>query len=1013
MTQKSKQILLVLACFVVCFSGILGPVFEEQPMNTLYPEESGEEKLTLGCRVRASPPATYRWKVNGTEIDLEGNGRYSLVGGNLVIKHPVRSRDPGSYQCLATNPIGTVISKEAFLRFGYLSQFPTEERDAMRVTEGMGVVLPCNPPPHYPGSSYRWFFNDIPNFLTPSNRLFISQVTGNLYIARTWVNDTGGHSCYLTSQIDYATTSVFSKPIPLAVQPVGDARQYSPNIKVKFPSEIYVLSGQMVNLECFALGNPEPTLQWRRLDGTMPFKASGTLTEPVLHLPDVQFEDEGTYECLAENSRGKDSVQGRIIVHAQPEWLRIISDEEADIGSDLEWSCAAAGKPRPACRWLRNGLPLTSKVPLEINNCALKILRLVLIDSGIYQCVAGNKHGTIYANAELKVQAFAPEFQSNPVRRLIPAARGGEVMIECRPRSAPKPTVFWSKGGEGVPSRPPIPELCSHRVSIALDGTLRVRNVSRSDEGRYTCFTENFLGKANSTGTVSIREATKITLAPANADVNLNENITLQCHASHDPTMDLTFTWSVDGSPIDFDRMGQHYRRAVAREAIGDLTITHAELRHAGTYMCTAQTVVDSTSAHATLVVRGPPGPAGGVVVKKVNDSSVLLSWSRGSDNHSPIGSYNIQARALLSQEWRNVRTGGCWDLFPTGKGCDTNAILYLYCTSTPERLSHTVRPVNTPTVAPSSIAGGGGDRHEVAVTWTPVQREYQNGPGFGYVISLRRQGTEQWVTARVAGAESTQYVYRNDTIGPYTPFEVKVKPFNSEGQGPFSQVAIVHSAEEEPSVVPSRVSATSLSSTEMKLSWEAVEQVTRNGILLGYEIRYWRENDNEAAADRVRTLGLETTARVSGLRPHTLYHVEVRAYNSAGTGPPGPSTVITTKKAPPSQPPGKVSWKSIGSWIRIKWDHVKALENESAVAGYKVRLVSVRLVETSKNSVQLPMAEDMSYLVEIRASGEGGDGTPTKVRISKHSELATVYLVNSTSLLLNHLLVVHPQVPA
>lgn len=37
-----------------------GPVFEEQPLGLLFPEESTEEKVTLACRARASPPATYR-----------------------------------------------------------------------------------------------------------------------------------------------------------------------------------------------------------------------------------------------------------------------------------------------------------------------------------------------------------------------------------------------------------------------------------------------------------------------------------------------------------------------------------------------------------------------------------------------------------------------------------------------------------------------------------------------------------------------------------------------------------------------------------------------------------------------------------------------------------------------------------------------------------------------------------------------------------------------------------------
>lgn len=65
----------------------------------------------------------------------------------------------------------------------------------------------------------------------------------------------------------------------------------------------------------------------------------------------------------------------------------------------------------------------------------------------------------------------------------------------------------------------------------------------------------------------------------------------------------------------------------------------------------------------------------------------------------------------------------------------------------------------------------------------------------------------------------------------------------------------------------------------------------------VGPQIRYWRQHEREAAADRVRTAGLETTARVTGLRPSTRYHVAVLAYNSAGTGPASPRTTVTTRK--------------------------------------------------------------------------------------------------------------------
>jgi hypothetical protein len=37
-----------------------GPIFEEQPINTIYPEESLEGKVSLNCRARASPFPVYK-----------------------------------------------------------------------------------------------------------------------------------------------------------------------------------------------------------------------------------------------------------------------------------------------------------------------------------------------------------------------------------------------------------------------------------------------------------------------------------------------------------------------------------------------------------------------------------------------------------------------------------------------------------------------------------------------------------------------------------------------------------------------------------------------------------------------------------------------------------------------------------------------------------------------------------------------------------------------------------------
>ncbi|XP_072281001.1 contactin-2 [Pyxicephalus adspersus] len=973
-------------------TGGYGPVFEEQPQNTLFPEGSAEEQVSLSCRARAIPPANYRWKLNGTDLNLAENSSYRLIGGNLAISNPTQSKHAGTYQCVASNSFGTVLSNEASLRFGYLQEFSPEERDQVKITEGQGIMLPCNPPQHYPGLSYRWLLNEFPNFLANDSRHFVSQVTGNLYIARTDVEDEGKYSCLATSHIAFTTKSVYSTFTPLLIIPGAEPRLYAPSIKVRFPVETYTLAKQSVTLECFAFGNPVPRIRWRKVDTSQ--SPQWFASDPVLHIPSVSFDDDGTYECEAENSKGRDIYQGRVIVQAQPEWLQIISDTEAKIGSDLLWNCAASGKPRPTIRWLRNGKPLASQARTEVINGQLKITNLHLQDSGMYQCVAGNKHGTIYTSAELTVQALAPDFRLSPVKPLIPAARGGEITIQCNPRAAPTPVILWSKGTELLYN--------NSRVTVTANGTLILKNISRTDEGNYTCFAENIMGKSNSTGILSVREATRITLAPSGSDINQGDSVVLQCHASHDPTMDLTFTWELDGLPVNFEEEYEHYQRASADESVGDLHIINAKLRHAGKYTCTAQTVVDRTSASASLLVRGPPGPPGGVVVRDVKETSVQLSWSRGFDNHNPISRYKVQVMEPETEIWKTAKTDP-----PTVEGNAESALVvgltpwtdYLFQVvasnilgvgepSVPSSLVRTKEAA--PNVAPSGLNGGGGTPNELTINWTPLSRQYQNGDDFGYIIAFKRKTDDIWQTFRVPGVQSHQFVYRNETITAYTPFDVMIKAFNRKGEGPYSLETTIYSAEDEPNISPSKVKATAISSTDIEVEWNSVSP--NNGVLLGYEIRYWKAGDKEAAADRVRSPSLNTSAKVSGLKPNTLYHVTIRAYNRAGTGPPSPSANVTTSKSPPKRPPRNISWTLSRSSINIKWDQVVAMKNESPVTGYKIlyRLdsqLTPTLYATSKTRAELPLPEGASHVtIQLCATGKGGDGEPAEVHIPKDS---------------------------
>lgn len=67
------------------------------------------------------------------------------------------------------------------------------------------------------------------------------------------------------------------------------------------------------------------------------------------------------------------------------------------------------------------------------------------------------------------------------------------------------------------------------------------------------------------------QESTKITLAPSNADVHVGENTWVECAASYDPLVDITFIWSLNGQEIDLQKDHTHYESTLVSDHHKDL----------------------------------------------------------------------------------------------------------------------------------------------------------------------------------------------------------------------------------------------------------------------------------------------------------------------------------------------------------------------------------------------------------------------------------------------------------
>lgn len=88
------------------------------------------------------------------------------------------------------------------------------------------------------------------------------------------------------------------------------------------------------------------------------------------------------------------------------------------------------------------------------------------------------------------------------------------------------------------------------------------------------------------------------------------------------------------------------------------------------------------------------------------------------------------------------------------------------------------------------------------------MQPQHYYGPNFGYIVAFRPYDSKEWRKVMVADPLASSYIHKDLTFPPLTKFHVKVKAFNSKGEGPFSLPAVIYSAQDGESSAHSQLSA-------------------------------------------------------------------------------------------------------------------------------------------------------------------------------------------------------------
>ncbi|KAL7634560.1 UNVERIFIED_CONTAM: hypothetical protein RMT77_014937 [Armadillidium vulgare] len=589
--------LVLLSCLILSSAAIVKypPRMVKQPLpnkELLFQvargggEAENEKPFTIECEAQGSPPPKYTWYKDGQPYNVDGT---------LVIKSPKES-DSGQYQCFATNELGVATSNSVFVRKYEFNSFKDEDPQTIIADEGQPASLTCQPPQSYPKPTVFWIKEYLKGAIhnISSERVTVDP-EGTLWFSNITKDDKSHDFTYTC-----ATMSTFRNEYKLGSRVFLKVNQLDNSVtevknepKKQFVSRknTIILKGRNLQLWCIFSGTPLPQIKWMKKNGVLPLdRVVYENYGKRLVIKNADFDDEGTYECEAENGIGTTQsytmnveVQAIPYFTVEPE-IQNKTEEETAI-----FKCEAFGKPKPKMIWTYNGHPIGEKDNMVITANMITIYNLSMLDTGNFGCNATNENGYIYKDVYLNVQGFPPEIEVAPTD--LQTVDGRDVKMTCRAFGIPEPRITWVKNGN---------ILTGDRYNISEDGDLLIKEVNFKDSGIYTCHAVNKFGNQTRSSSLEVKRRTKITVSSMDYEVTAGDTATFRCNVLSDPSLKLSIDWMVDNKTIDFDEEPR-----ITKQSDNSLRIINTTICDSGLYTCFASTELDEAKISATLIVRG------------------------------------------------------------------------------------------------------------------------------------------------------------------------------------------------------------------------------------------------------------------------------------------------------------------------------------------------------------------------------------------------------------------------
>lgn len=226
-------------------------------------------------------------------------------------------------------------------------------------------------------------------------------------------------------------------------------------------------------------------------------------------------------------------------------------------------------------------------------------------DGGDYLCVARNKMGDdlILMHVSLRLKPAKIDHKQHFKKQVF---HGKDFQVDCKASGSPVPQISWSlPDGTMINNAMQADDSGrrTRRYTLFNNGTLYFNQVGLAEEGDYTCYAQNTLGKDEMkvhltvvTAAPRIRKGNK-----ANTRVQAGDTAILDCEVTGEPKPKIFWLLpSNDMISFSKDRYTFH--------ANGSLSIHRVKLLDSGEYVCVARNPSgDDTKMYKMDVVAKPP----------------------------------------------------------------------------------------------------------------------------------------------------------------------------------------------------------------------------------------------------------------------------------------------------------------------------------------------------------------------------------------------------------------------